>query len=150
MKNCSYIFVINCSKFFYQWKIHFLDRHKLTIINHQKQKSFNVIIIKYKNSSSYIQRQKNCFLKFCRIFVKAYINNVVIFFKTKKKHFRHLKKMFYTFKKLNIWIKFIKTFSIYFSVRLLNQKINSLNLATNENKFRAINNLKNFSSHFVN
>ena len=54
--NCQYITVIDCFVFFYQWRVHFKNRHKLTIVNHKKQKSFNVIVMKYKNSSTYVQR----------------------------------------------------------------------------------------------
>ena len=35
MRNCQYIFVIDCFVFFYQWRIHFIDRHKLIVINHR-------------------------------------------------------------------------------------------------------------------
>ena len=142
VQNCIYIFVIDCADFFYQWRVHFFDRHKLTIISHQKQKFFNVIVIRYRNSSVYVQRQIDRFLCFCRSFAKAYVNNVIIFFKIQKNHFTHLKKMFRIFQKFNISIKLFKTFFVYFSVRFLNQKMNSLNLTTNKNKFRVINKLK--------
>ena len=47
--NCFYISVIDCVSFFYQWRVHSSDRHKLTIISHQEQKFFNVAVMKYKN-----------------------------------------------------------------------------------------------------
>ncbi len=53
---CLYIFVMNVLKYFYQWTVKFDDRHKLTIIFHRKQKQFNVCVMNYKNSSSYVQR----------------------------------------------------------------------------------------------
>ena len=36
VRNCAYITIINCV-FFYQWRMHFSDRHKLTIINHKNK-----------------------------------------------------------------------------------------------------------------
>ena len=51
---CFYIIVIDATSFFYQWKIHSKDRHKLTVINHRDQKSFNVTIMNYKNFSTYV------------------------------------------------------------------------------------------------
>ena len=142
IRNCFYIFVIDCADFFYQWKIHFSDRHKLTIISHRKQKSFNVIVMKYRNSFVYVQRQIDRFLRFCRLFAKTYINDVIIFSKIQKNHLAHLKKMFQIFQKFNISIKSFKTFFVYSSIRFLSQKMNSLNLTTDENKFCVINKLK--------
>ena len=142
IQNCFYIFVIDCADFFYQWRVHSSDRHKLTIVNHRKQKSFNVAIMKYRNSSVYVQRQIDRFLRFCRSFVRIYINDVIIFFKIKKNHFVHLKKVFQIFRKCNISIKSIKIFFAYFSIQFLNQKMNSLKLIMNENKFRVISKLK--------
>ena len=85
VKKCFYIFVIDCSTFFYQWRIHFSDRHKLTVVSHRDQKIFNVTIMNYKNSSAYVQRQINRLLKHMRPFVKTYVDDIVIFSKTKKK-----------------------------------------------------------------
>ena len=54
---------------------------------------------------------------------------------------KHLRKIFENFQKNNIFINSIKFFLIYFSIRLLKQKMNSLNLTINENKLRVINKL---------
>ena len=54
VRDCDYISVIDCSTFFYQWRVHFNDRHKLIVVNHRKQKSFNVTVMNYKNSSTYV------------------------------------------------------------------------------------------------
>ena len=48
VRDCAYITIINCVFFFYQWRVHFFDRHKLTIINHKKQEFFKIIIMNYK------------------------------------------------------------------------------------------------------
>ena len=53
---CQYIIVLNCSIFFYQWRIHSDDRHKLTVITHRDQENFNVIVMNYKNFFVYVQR----------------------------------------------------------------------------------------------
>ena len=142
IQNCFYIFVIDCVDFFYQWRVHFFDRHKLTVINHRKQKSFNVTVMKYKNSFAYVQRQIDRFLRFCRSFVRIYIDDVIIFFKISKKHFVYFEEIFRIFRKFNILIKSFKIFFVYFSIQFLDQRVNSLKLITNENKLRAINKLK--------
>lgn len=142
VKNCFLISMIDCAKFFYQWRIHFSNRHKLTMINHWNQEFFNITIMNYRNFFSYVQRQIDWILRSCRVFAKTYINDVIIFFKIKINHLFHLKKMFQIFRKFNIFIKSFKNFLIYSSIRFLNQKMNFLNLIIDENKFRVINSLK--------
>ena len=63
--DCKYISVINVMKYFYQWKIKLKNRYKQTVISHQKQKQFNVIVINFKNFFVYVQRQTDFFLKIC-------------------------------------------------------------------------------------
>ena len=144
MRSCQYIFVINCFVFFYQWKIHFIDRHKLIVINHCDQKNFNVAIMKYKNSSTYVQRQIDRLLRKQKKYVRVYVNDIVIFFNIKKKHEVHFRFVFAILKINNIFIKSTKTFLSYFNVFLLKQKIDSLNLIIIEEKLRAIVKLRFF------
>ena len=123
---------------FYQWRVHFKNRHKLTTINHKKQESFNVAIMKYKKFFVYVQRQINRLLRFYRRFVKAYVNDIVIYSKTLKKHFIHFDKIFDMLDSNNISIKSKKTFIDYFTIHLLNQKINSLKLIIAKKKLKII------------
>ena len=53
---CSYIIMIDAISFFYQWRVHFNDKHKLTVVSHRDQESFNVVVMNYKNFSAYVQR----------------------------------------------------------------------------------------------
>ena len=127
MRDCDYISVIDCSIFFYQWRIHFNDRHKLIVVNHKKQKSFNVTIMNYKNSSTYVQRQIDRLLREYRHFVSIYVNDIVVFSRTKIEHETYLHKVFSILDKNNILIKFIKIFLNYSSISFFDQKIDSLN-----------------------
>ena len=147
VRDCKYISIIDCSAFFYQWRVHSNDRHKLTVINHCDQKSFNVTIMKYKNSSTYVQRQIDRFFRKLRKFVKAYVDDIVIFSRIKVEHETHLRDVFKILIESNISIKSTKTFLNYSFVSLLNQKIDSLNLITSEEKLRAISKLR-FSRTF--
>lgn len=142
VRDCPYISVIDCAGFFYQWRVHPSDRHKLTVISHRGQESFNVAVMGYRNSPAYVQRQIDRLLRPCRAFARAYIDDVVIFSKNQQEHLDHLKAVFETFQKFNISIKPSKTFLAYPSVRLLGQKVNSLGLVTDEDKLRAISKLK--------
>ena len=98
----------------------------------------------FKNSSIYVQKQIDKLLCSHQQYVKIYINDIIIFFKTKKKHKIHLRIVFFVFKNNNIFIKFIKIFIENFFVLLLDQKMNFLNLIIAIEKFRVIVKLRFF------
>ena len=52
---CRYISVMNDKDFFYQWWIAKADWEKLMIVSHWKLKTFNVVLMSYKESSLYSQ-----------------------------------------------------------------------------------------------
>ena len=105
-------------RFFYQWRVYSKNRHKLTIVIHRNQKSFNVAMMNYKNSSIYVQRQINRLFRRFRQFFKIYVDDIIIFFKTTTKHAAHLRSMFDMLRDNNIFIKFNKTFLKYSFVQL--------------------------------
>jgi hypothetical protein len=116
---CQYISVMNALKYFYQWTIKFDDHHKLTIISHRDQKQFNVCVMNYKNSSLYVQRQTNLMLKNLRAFVKAYMNDIIIFFKNLNDHLVHLRKIFQRLWHYNVALNSKKVFLKYSFIILL-------------------------------
>ena len=138
IRDCKYIFVIDCFAFFYQWRMHSTDRHKLIVVSHRNQKSFNVTIMNYKNSSIYVQRQINRLLRTFREFARAYVDDIVIFSHIKKEHKFHLRRVFIVLIENNIFIKVVKVFFDYSSISLLNQKVDSFDLITFEKKLKTI------------
>ncbi len=141
MTKCQYIFVINVLKYFYQEAIKFDDRHKLTIISQKEQKQFHVCVMSFKNSSFYVQRQTNLMFKNLRDFVKTYMNDIIIFFKTLNNHLLHLQKMFQRLWHYNVALNLKKAFLKYSSIILLNQKMNVFDLIIAEKKLTIIINL---------
>jgi hypothetical protein len=138
---CQYISVVNVLRYFYQWAIKFDDRHKLTVISHRDQKQFNVCVMSYKNLSSYVQRQTNLMLKNLRAFVRAYMNDIVIFFKILDDHLVHLRKIFQQLWHYNVALNSKKVFLKYSFIILLRQIIDALDLTIAEEKLVAIVNL---------
>ena len=138
VRDCSFISVINAFVFFYQWRVHSKNRHKLIVVIHRNQESFNVAMMNYKNSLIYVQRQINRLLRRFRQFFKIYVDDIVIFFKTTTKHVAHLRSVFDMLRNNNIFIKFSKAFLKYFFVQLFDQKIDFFEFFTNEEKLRVI------------
>ncbi len=90
----KYIFVIDVVAFFYQFRVKFIDRHKLTIMSHHEQKYFLITSMKFKNSSTYAQRQINKILRDLKHCCKVFIDDIIIFFSSLKKHVEYLFLMF--------------------------------------------------------
>ena len=139
---CKYITVVDCASFFYQWAVAPSDRHKLSVVTHRGQEQFNVAVIGFKNSVSYVQRQIDRILRPFQAFSRAYIDDVVIYSQTLEEHVQHLREIFATFRRMRISIKPTKAFLGFPSVRLLGQLIDSFGLATAEDKLLAISQLK--------
>lgn len=142
VRDCSFITVIDCVSFYYQWRVHPNDRHKLTVVSHRGQECFNVAVMGYKNSPSYVQRQIDRILRPYRHCARAYVDDIVIFSRTLEDHVRQLRQIFGVLRSNNISIKPTKAFIGYPSVQLLGQKVDSLGLATTEEKLKAIAKLK--------
>ena len=73
-------------------------------------------MINYKNSSTYMQRQIYRILRKHYKYIRTYINDIIIFFKTVKKNIYHLIEIFNIFNVNNIIIKSEKVFFDYFIV----------------------------------
>ena len=119
IRDCKYIFVIDYFAFFYQWRVHSTDRHKLIVMSHRDQKSFNVTVMSYKNSSTYVQHQIDRLFRTLREFARAYVDDIVIFSHIKKKHESHLRRVFIVLIENNIFVKIVKAFLDYSSISLL-------------------------------
>ena len=92
--DCTHIFIVDAQGYFYQWTVKKKNRYKQTIIFHRKQKKFNVTIMNFKNSSAYVQKPTTFILKNSRKFVRIYIDDIVIFFKSLNDHVKHLNLTF--------------------------------------------------------
>ena len=140
--DCFYISIFDAINFFYQWLMRIANRYKLTVVFHKNQKQFNVTIMKFKNSSVYVQRKIDAILRIYRVFAKTYVDDIVVFSRILKKHLDHLRQIFQLLNSYDIRLLFKKSFLNYSIVVLLNQKINAFELIIATNKLIVIFNLK--------
>ena len=136
-QGCKYITVVDCASFFYQWRVHPSDRHKLTVISHCGQEYFNVCVLGFKNSPAYVQRRIDILLRDYP-WAHAYIDDVVIASRTLEEHIHHLQTVFSVFSSVGISINPSKAFIGFPSIRLLGQHVDSLGLSTAAEKLEAI------------
>ena len=98
--------------------------------------------MRYRNSSVYVQRMIDKVFQEQHQFAWAYVNNIVIFFNILNKYLQHLNSIFRVLAARNICLSLKKLFLNYLSVKLLNQKINTLRLITASEKLTVITYLK--------
>ena len=137
---CSSIMIstVDCSSFFYQWRVKTEHCHRLAVISHQGQEMFNVAVMSYHNSPSYVQQMIDQVLQPHQAYSKAYMDDIVIYSKSLLEHVDHLKAIFQTLYELNIALKPTKLFIGYPSVQLLGQKVDMFSLSTVTEKLQAI------------
>ena len=139
---CFYISIFDAINFFHQWLIQITDRYKLIVISHKNQKQFNVAIMSFKNSSIYVQRKINVILRVYKVFVKAYVNDIMMFNKILKKHLFHLRQIFELLNFFDIRFFLKKSYLSYSTVTLLNQKIDVFDLTIVVDKLTVIANFR--------
>ena len=102
---------------------HVLSIQKIFLITHKSYiddfKIISIAFMNYQKSSSYVQHIMNMIFRFHKFFVYCYINDIVIFLKILKNHFKHLNTVFNLFNELRIIFKKVKTHLNYSSIILL-------------------------------
>lgn len=96
VQGTTYISTVDCASFFYQWRVKLQDRHKLTVSSHRGQETFQVAVMGYRNLPAYVQRMIDRILCPHRDFSKAYVDDIVIYTKSKRlsNHIAHLDSVF--------------------------------------------------------
>ena len=139
---CLYISVLDAVSFFYQWRVHIMSRYLLTVGSHRGQETFNVPVMGCMNSIAYVQRQIDKILRqLSRPYAHAYIDDIVTGAKVFRQHLQELRELFSLLVRYNISISPHKTFLSYPNVNLLGRKVDSLGMATSDDKLAAIRNL---------
>ena len=136
--DCLYISIFDAIEFFHQWLIRLTNRHKLIVVFHRSQKQFNVIVMSFKNSSFYVQRKIDVIFRAYRVFARVYVDDIVVFNHTLKKHLAHLHTIFQLFDFYDINLSSKKFFLDYLIVVLLKQKINVFDFITIIDKLKTI------------
>lgn len=55
VQGAKYILTVDCSAYFYQWRVNPEHRHRLTVASHCGQETFKVAVMGYRNTPAYVQ-----------------------------------------------------------------------------------------------
>jgi len=80
----------------------------------------------------------NVLQRYLNQFVIVYLNNILVYSKTKKEHVQHVRKVLQTLKKVDLRIKSEKSEFHVQSVRFLKFIVTSQNLRMNSKKIEAV------------
>ena len=94
--------------------------------------------MRFKNSSSYVQRRIDAILRDFRDFARVYVNDIVVFFNILEKHITHLHSMFQRLNFYDISLFFKKFFLDYSTIALLDQKVDVFDLIIAIDKLKII------------
>jgi len=86
----------------------------------------------------YVQWMIDRILQQQRLYIKVYVNDIVIFFNTLKEHLKHLYNVFNILDKMKICLLLKKFYLMYSFIQLLSQWINALNFTTLKDKLVTI------------
>ena len=151
----DYINIVDVIEWFHQFNVRKTNKQKFIVISHKNQKQFNVTFMKFKNSSFYVQWQIDQLLRFYRQFFRIFMNDIMIFSRTLKKHLFYLQQIFELFHIKRINLTSTKFFLNYFSITLFDQRMNNFDLFISTKKivtiilFRFSKTLKNLK-YFLN
>ncbi len=73
-----------------------------------------------------------------RLYIRIYVDDIVIFFNMLEEHLKHLHNIFDILDKMKICLLSKKFYLVYLSVQLLSQWVDALNLVTLKDKLAAI------------
>ena len=120
----------------------FANQHKFIVISHREQKQFNITMMNYKNNSLYVPKKIDILLRIIRRFAKIYVDDIVMFNRTLKKHKTHLHEIFDILNSYEIRLALKKSYLKYSTITLLKQKIDAFDFTIIADKLAAIINLK--------
>ena len=111
------------------------------MIFHRKTKQFNVVVMSFINSPAHAQRQTNRMLTKCKEYVRLFIDDIIVFFKTLEDHIQHLNEVLKIISKHRITMSSKKAYLDYSSFVMLRQIVDDLSLITTDEKIKVIKNL---------
>lgn len=109
-----------------------------TVVTHQGQETFQVLIMDYINLVAYVQYKINNILRNVRNWARAYIDDIICSRTSLKNLLYKLCILFKIFLYYNIFIKLIKSYFNYSDISLFGQQLNFLELRNSDKKLKTI------------
>jgi hypothetical protein len=142
LQGAKYITVVDGLSFFYQFLVKRDHRYRFTVNTHRGAEILNVCAMGFKNSVAHVQRCGDNMLRDLADFVKAYIDDFVIYSKTFDEHLVHLEAFFDRVYEMGVSLAPAKAFIAYPSVKLLGHRVDAFGIASTDERIAALRNIQ--------
>ncbi|RYC55019.1 hypothetical protein CHU98_g11190 [Xylaria longipes] len=137
MANKEFLTLFDAISFYYQWLTHPSTRWALTITTLEGQYTFNCLVMGYKNSNAYVQRQMDTMLQPVKS-ADCYCDDICVASKEFQEHYRDLYEVLSILRARNISIGPSKTFVGFPDVVVLGRLVDSFGLSTTKERLDAL------------
>lgn len=142
MAGMKFFTSVDASAFFFQLPVRMDHRNRMVIISHRGLESSNVALMGFRNSPAFGQRFMDRLFFPHREFVRAYIDDIIIFSKTAEEHLQHVATVFDLLDKNRVHISPLKSFVAYPSVRLLGYNVDGKGVSKTDDRINAFKRLE--------
>ena len=139
-KDSTYFSTLDCNAGYWQIPMAEQDKEKTTFVTSSGTYSFNVMPFGLTNAPATFQRTMNTILEpFINKFAFVYLDDILVFSKTKEEHIKHLEIIFDALEKHNFKLNHKKCKFLEREVNFLGFHISQEGISTQVQKIKAIN-----------
>ncbi|KAF5971878.1 TY3B-TY3B protein [Fusarium bulbicola] len=137
LRGATHISAIDASSFFFQFGVALEHRDRFTITSHRGLERSTVAPMGFCNSPAYAQWYMDRLLRPYRSFCRAFIDDIVMFYKSAEEHARHMDTLFRLFVSKNLSISPTESWIGYPSAQVLGFRVDALGLLTTAERIAA-------------
>lgn len=130
--------VFDLKGFFHQLPVHSVHTDRAGLISPRGLEKSNVVLMGFRNSPPFAQRFMDQLLLPFKHFVRAYIDDVIVFSDNEEDHIDHVNEILALFAKMNLVIAPHKSFVAYPTVNLLGFDVDAFGVAIAKDKVKAL------------
>lgn len=130
--------MLDDSGFFHQLPVHYRHRDRIVIISERGLEGSKIVPIGFKNLPSFVQRFIDRLFSKHRHFVRAYIDDIIIFSITEEEALEHLEILL----EVRLHIDATKSFATYPAVKLLGYLVNGEGVLMTDDQIAAFKKIK--------
>jgi RNase H-like domain found in reverse transcriptase/Reverse transcriptase (RNA-dependent DNA polymerase)/Integrase zinc binding domain/Chromo (CHRromatin Organisation MOdifier) domain len=142
LRGKKYFCIFDGSTFFFQLPIYTPHRDRMVVISPRGLEVSNVVLMGFKNSPAFAQRFMDRIFFKHRHFVRAYIDDIVIFSDTAEEHLEHVEQVLRILDENRVCVSAAKSFAAYQAVRLLGYIVDGEGVSRTDDRVQAFRDMK--------
>lgn len=127
---CDYISTVDVPEFFYSWPVRPQGQDRFTIVSHRGARNISNTDNGFQGIAT-VRSEKD---RPYREFIRAYVDDMMIFSRTLEEHLRHLYTILSLFREIKMCLTPNRSYLGYPSVQLLGRHVDNLGLSRSKEK----------------